>query len=55
MLSLQELYKIVTIRPLQNVAMKSYTLLFLTTASLQAAKNQLTLVRKKFTISQLSS
>ena len=42
-------------KPLQNVAMKSFTLLFSTTASLLAAKNQSTLVRRKFTTSQLSS
>ena len=55
MLSLQEFVQNRTIKPLQNVAMKSFTLLFLTTASLQVAKNQLILVRKKFTTSQLSS
>ena len=51
----KNLYKIVTIKPLQNVAMKSFTWLFLTTASLQVAKNHLTLERRKFTTSQLSS
>ena len=39
----------------QNAATKSFILLFLTTANLLVAKNQSTLVRKKFTISQLSS
>ena len=55
MLSLQEFVQNRYNKPLQNVAMKSFTWLFLTTASLQVAKNQLTLVRKKFTTSQLSS
>ena len=55
MLPLKNLYKIVTINLSQNVATKSFILLFLTTANLLAAKNQSTLVRKKFTISQLSS
>ena len=47
MLSLQELYKIVTIKPLQNVAMKSFTWLFLTTASLQVAKKPVNTGKKK--------
>ena len=55
MLSLQEFVQNRYNKLLQNVAMRSFILLFLTTASLQAAKNQLILVRKKFTTSQLSS
>ena len=47
MLPLKEFVQNRTINLSQNVATKSFTLLFLTTANLQAAKNQSTLVRKK--------
>ena len=55
MLSLQEFVQNRYNKTIAECSNEELYLALLTTASLQAVKNQLTLVRKKFTTSQLSS